>query len=262
MPSGLYIAASGMDASLVRQDVISNNLANLNTVGFKKNQSLDIAFPTYMIARVHDQKAKVLDGTVEVRPLIGFKGGGVVPQEIATDHSQGARLETKASLDFALTGEGYFFTALGPDGKTFLTRNGSFSLDADGRLVTADGLPVLGNNGEIFIDGSQVSADEEGNLTVDGKALDRLLIVKVKDEHQLFKVGHSLFQATAQNKLDMTPDDVQVQQGFLEQSNVNAIREMVQMIEVSRAYELNAKVVSLYDEVLGEAASQIGALRA
>jgi flagellar basal-body rod protein FlgG len=251
-----------MDSAIVRENVISNNLANLNTVGFKKNQSLDLAFPTYLIARIHDQKVKVMDGTAELRPTIGFKGGGVVPQEIASDHSQGAHLETLAPLDFALTGEGYFFTILGHDGKTFLTRNGSFSLDADGRLVTADGLPVMGRNGEIFIDGSQVTVDGEGNITVDGKALDQLLVAKVKDEHQLYKVGHSLFQATPQNKLDLAPDDVQVQQGFLEQSNVNAIREMVQMIEVSRSYELNAKVVSLYDEVLGQAAAQIGSLRA
>jgi flagellar basal-body rod protein FlgG len=233
----------------------------LNTVGFKKNQSLDLAFPTYLIARIHDQKVKVMDETAELRPTIGFKGGGVVPQEIATDYSQGAHLETKAPLDFALTGEGDFFMVLGHDGKTFLTRNGSFSLDADGRLVTADGLPVLGRNGEIFIDGAQVTADSEGNLTVDGKALDQLLIARVQDEHQLYKVGHSLFQATSQNKLDLAPDDVQVQQGFLEQSNVNAIREMIQMIEVSRSYELNAKVVSLYDDVLGQAAAQIGSLR-
>jgi flagellar basal-body rod protein FlgG len=250
-----------MDSAIVRENVISNNLANLNTVGFKKNQSLDLAFPTYLIARIHDQKVKVMDGTAELRPTIGFKGGGVVPQEIATDYSQGAHLETKAPLDFALTGEGDFFMVLGHDGKTFLTRNGSFSLDADGRLVTADGLPVLGRNGEIFIDGAQVTADSEGNLTVDGKALDQLLIARVQDEHQLYKVGHSLFQATSQNKLDLAPDDVQVQQGFLEQSNVNAIREMIQMIEVSRSYELNAKVVSLYDDVLGQAAAQIGSLR-
>lgn len=262
MPSGLYIAASGMDATMNRENVISNNLANVNTVGFKKNQAVDIAFPTYLIARIHDQKMKVMDGTAEVRPTLGFMGGGVVPQEISTDYSQGSRLQTKAPLDFALTGEGYFFSVLGPDGKTFLTRNGSFSLDANERLVTADGLPVMGHNGEIYIDGSQVTADEEGNLTVDGKALDQLLIVKVKDENQMYKVGHSLFQATPQNKLDMAPEDIQVQQGFLEQSNVNAIREMVQMIEVSRSYELNAKVVSLYDQILGEAASQIGSLRA
>jgi flagellar basal-body rod protein FlgG len=120
----------------------------------------------------------------------------------------------------------------------------------------------MGHNGEITIDGSTVSADEEGNLTVDGKAQDQLLIVKVKDQNQLFKVGHSLFEATPQNKIDMSPDDIQVQQGFLEQSNVNSITEMVNMIEVQRSYEQNAKIISMYDQVLGEASSQIGSLRA
>ena len=261
MPSGLYIAASGMDSTMTRENVISNNLANVSTVGFKQNRAVDIAFPTYMIARIHDQKMKVMDGTAELRPNIGFMGGGVIPQEVATDYSQGSRLETKNQLDFALTGPG-FFSVLSPEGKTYLTRAGSFNLDSNGRLVTEDGLPVLGHNGEIYIDGSKVTADEEGNLTVDGKAQDQLLIVTVKDQNQLYKVGHSLFQATPQNKIDMSPDGIQVQQGFLEQSNVNAIREMVNMIEVSRSYELNAKIVSLYDQVLGEASSQIGALRA
>ncbi len=261
MPSGLYIAASGMDSTITRENVISNNLANLSTVGFKQNRAVDVAFPTYLIARLHDQKMKVMDGTAELRPNIGFMGGGVVPQEVATDYSQGSRLATNNPLDFALTGPG-FFSVLSPEGKTFLTRAGSFSLDGNGRLVTEDGLPVLGHNGEIYIDGTKVTADEEGNLTVDGKALDQLLVVRVRDENQLFKVGHSLFEATPQNKIDMSPDDIQVQQGFLEQSNVNAIREMVNMIEVSRSYDLNAKVVSLYDQVLGEASSQIGALRA
>jgi flagellar basal-body rod protein FlgF len=262
MPSGLYIAASGMDATVTRENVISNNLANLNTVGFKQNRAVDVAFPSYLIARLHDQRMKVLDGTAELRPNIGIMGGGVIPQEIATDYSQGERVETKSPFDFALTGSGYFFSILGTDGKTFLTRDGSFSLDGNGRLVTKDGLPVLGHNGEIFVDGSQVTADEEGNITVDGKALDQLLIVKVKDENQMYKMGHSLFQATAQNKIDLAPDDIQVQQGFLEKSNVNAIREMVNMIEVARSYELNARVVSLYDQILGQASSQIGSLRA
>src|SRR5260221_10028451 len=142
MPSGLYIAASGMDSTITRENVISNNLANLSTVGFKQNRAVDIAFPTHLIARVHDQRMKVMDGTTEVRPNIGFMGGGVVPQEIATDYSQGSRLETKNPLDFALTGPG-FFSILSPEGKTLLTRAGSFSLDANGRLVTQDGLPVL-----------------------------------------------------------------------------------------------------------------------
>ena len=261
MPSGLYIAASGMDSTITRENVIANNLANSSTVGFKQNRAVDVAFPTYMIARLHDQKMKVMDGTAELRPNIGFMGGGVIPQEVATDYSQGSRLETKNPLDFALTGPG-FFTVLSPEGKTYLTRAGSFSLDANGTLVTQDGLPVMGHNGEITIDGSTVSADEEGNLTVDGKAQDQLLVVKVKDQNQLFKVGHSLFEATPQNKIDMSPDDIQVQQGFLEQSNVNSITEMVNMIEVQRSYEQNAKIISMYDQVLGEASSQIGSLRA
>jgi flagellar basal-body rod protein FlgG len=249
-----------MDSTLLRQNVISNNLANVDTIGFKQNRTADIAFPTYMIARLHDQRMNVLDGTVEVRPNIGFMGGGVVPQEVSIDHSQGAHLETKNPLDFALTGAGYF-SVLDPHGKTFLTRDGSFNLDGNGRLVTKDGLPVLGHNGEIYIDGTQVTVDEEGNITVDGKGLDQLLVVKVQDEGKLSKLGHSLFEVGANNKIDMAPDDIQVQQGFLEQSNVNSITEMVSMIDTYRSYELNSRIISTYDHLMNEAATQIGSLR-
>ena len=260
MPSGLYIEASGMDSTLLRQNVIANNLANVDTVGFKQNRTVDVAFPTYLIARLHDQKMNVLDGTAEVRPNIGVMGGGVVPQETATDYSQGAHLETKNPLDFALNGPG-FFSVLSPSGKTLLTRDGSFSLDGNGRLVTKDGLPVLGHNGEIYIDGSQVSTDEEGNITVDGKGLDQLLVVKVQDESKLTKVGHSLFEVASNNKVDMAPDGIQVQEGFLEQSNVNSIMEMVNMIETYRSYELNSRIISSYDHLMSEAATEIGSLK-
>jgi flagellar basal-body rod protein FlgF len=260
MPSGLYIAASGMDAALIQQNVIANNIANTSTVGFKQDRSVNIAFPTYLIARLHDQRMKAMDGTVELRPNIGVMGGGVIPQAVATDYSQGATLETNNPLDLALTGPGYF-SVLSPDGKTFLTRDGSFSLDGNGRLVTKDGLPVLGHNGEIYIDGTQVVVDREGNIQVDGKALDQLLVVKAQNENQLVKVGHSMFQALPPNKLDMAPDGIQVQQGFLEQSNVNSMTEMVNMIANYRSYEINARVISSYDDILNQASSQIGTLR-
>ncbi|HJT24994.1 MAG TPA: flagellar hook-basal body protein [bacterium] len=260
MPSGLYIAASGMDSTLARQSVIANNLANVSTIGFKQNRAVDEAFPTYLIARLHDQRMNVLDGTAELRPNIGFMGGGVIPQEITTDYSQGAHLDTKNPLDFALNGPG-FFSILNPDGKTLLTRDGNFSLDGNGRLVTQDGLPVLGHNGEIYIDGSQVTVDAEGNINVDGKALDQLLLVKVQDEGKLTKVGHSLFAIGPNNKVDMAPDDIRVEQGTLEQSNVNSVLEMVNMIDTYRSYELNSRIISTYDSMMNLAATQIGSLR-
>jgi len=259
MPGGLYIAASGMDAALNRQNVIANNMANLTTVGFKQNRSVDLAFPTHLFARIQDQHMKLLDGTSELRPTIGFMGGGVVPQEVATDYSQGPRVETKNPLDFALTGPG-FFAVKGPHGQTLLTRAGNFSLDGDGRLVTQDGYPVQGRASEIFIDGSQVTVDEEGNLSVDGKAQDQLRLVTVPDEAALQKAGHSLYSVPEGVKVNFEPDSVQVQQGFVEQSNVNGVREMVDMIDVARAYDLNAKIITTMDEVMTKAATSVGSM--
>lgn len=260
MPNALYIAASGMMANVSRQNVIAHNLANLDTAGYKRAASVDVAFPTYLIARIHDQRIRSLDGTLEVRPPIGVAGGGVIPQETVTDPSQGARLKTGNPLDFALTGPGYF-TVQSPEGPLLYTRNGAFSLDADGRLVTQDGYPVLGHNGEIFIDGTEVLVDGEGNITVDGKALDSLLVVRFADEARLERIGHSLFRVASAVPVDMAPEQLNVQQGFLEQSNVNAVREMVEMIALARSYELNARVLSLADQTLGLAVTEVGSLR-
>jgi len=248
-----------MDAAMSRQGVIANNLANLNTVGFKKDRAVDMAFPTHLFSRLSDQKMKVLDGAVELRPTIGFMGGGVVPQEVAVDHGQGPRLETNNPLDLSLTGQG-FFTVSGPNGRVYLTRGGNFSLDGEGRLVTQDGYPVLGRSGEIFIDGNQVDIDTEGNITVDDKPQDQLRIVKVSDEGSLQKAGHSLFSVPAGVQVDWAPEDIQVQQGSLEQSNVNSVREMVEMIDVARSYDLNARVVTTFDDVMNQAANKVGSM--
>jgi flagellar basal-body rod protein FlgF len=187
-------------------------------------------------------------------------GGGVIPVATPVDYSQGSRVQTQNPLDFALTGPG-FFTALNPDGKVLYTRDGSFNLDADGRLVTKDGLPVLGHNGQIFVDGKNLAVDQQGNITVDGKSVDQLSIVQIKNQDQLVKVGHSLFQANSALQVDKWPDNIVVQQGFLEQSNVNSVEEMVHMIDVTRSYENNSRVVSTYDNIMGQAASEIGTLR-
>jgi len=261
MPSGLYVAASGMNATMAQQDVIANNLANASTIGFKQNRAVDVAFPTYLVARLHDQQVKTMDGTAELRPNIGMQGGGVATQAVTTDFAQGSKLQTHNPLDFALSSNNQFFTVMSPNGKTFLTRDGSFDLDGNGRLVTKDGLPVMGHNGEIYIDGSQVAVDDEGNISVDDKKQDQLMIVQVGDENQMTKVGHSLFEAPPQAKVDKAPDNIQVQQGFLEQSNVSSMMEMVSMIDTYRAYELNTRIVSTYDHVMSEAASQIGTLK-
>lgn len=263
MIRGLYIAASGMDATLTQQNVISNNLANINTVGFKQGRALNVEFPTHLFARLHDQRLKTFDGSLEIRPQMGVVGGGVIPQEVATDYEQGSRFETHNKLDFALTGTGTYFVVQGPGGQTLYTRNGNFNLDADGRVVTQDGHPVMGHNGEIFIDGDEITVDAEGNIQVDGKELDALLVAKVADDRGLEKVGHSLFKATAGMAVDYAPDaeEILVQQGFLEQSNVNPVREMVQMIEAARLYELNARVISMYDNAMGRAALEVGSLR-
>jgi flagellar basal-body rod protein FlgG len=263
MPSGLYIAASGMNATIQQQNVIANNLANLNTTGFKGSSAVDVAFPTYLYTRLNDQYLKSLNGVQNLIQPIGLMGGGVDTEEVATDFAQGSMLQTKAPLDFAINGKG-FFTIQGPNGHLLYTRDGSFNLNSNGELVTKDGYPVLGHAGTIYINsnGHKIVVDSQGDISVDNQPIDQLQISNISNLNRLVKLGHSLYEVPQGDFVNFEPNHVQVEQGYLEQSNVNGIQEMVSMIAAYRSYETNAKVVSMYDEIMGDAATQVGDINA
>lgn len=244
MIRGIYSAASGMVAESIRNDSIANNLANVNTAGFKRDVAVNRDFASVLIKRINDGEPQD----------IGTLGSGTQIDEIATIHSGGAVRQTGNDFDLALDGKGYFVIQT-PNGLRY-TRNGSFSKNAQGQLVTADGNRVMGQNGPITIDGGKMTVSGDGRISVDGLEVNRIRVVDFADERQLTKEGASLFIAPAGTQPQQS--SATVNQGYLEMSNVNIVSEMINMISGFRAYEVNGKAVQAHDQLLDKAVNEVG----
>lgn len=251
MIRGLYTSASGMLAEMVRNDVTSNNLANVNTTGYKKDTAIFKSFPEMLIQRIYDNKA----GEPNNAPVIGSLGTGAVVDEVFTNYEQGPLKETSNPFDLAIQGEGYFVVQ-NANG-TFYTRNGSFTLDGQGYLVNSDGAYLMGQNGRIRIgNADNVVVDEAGNVSENGNRIDTIRTVTIANQNDARKIGDSLF--TSQQATNGITGSIK--QKFLEASNVNVVNEMVSMITVMRAYEANQKIISAHDQTL-EQAIQVGSVK-
>ncbi|MGI6148863.1 MAG: flagellar basal-body rod protein FlgF [Firmicutes bacterium] len=245
MLRGLYTAASGMLVQTARMDMLSNNLANVDTAGFQRQAPHIYAFPEMLISRVHN-------GT---SVPIGRLGTGAAVNGDRSSFLPGALRSTGNPLDAALVGPG-FFAVETPEGPRY-TRDGRFTTNASGWLVTLDGHRVRGERGPILINGTDVVIDGTGQVLVDGRFVDKLLVVEFTDRDGLLRRGANLYEATPEAGPPFRYRDTTVVQGAVEMANVNVIREMVNLISVQRAYEANAKVVQAYDETLGKAVNEI-----
>ncbi|MDA8234913.1 MAG: flagellar basal-body rod protein FlgF [Clostridia bacterium] len=255
MIRGLYTAGSGMVVEANRNDTIANNLANVNTNGYKKDIATFRSFPEMLIRRLNDPGGGPgANLAANQFPIVGTLGTGAVVDEIYTAHTIGSLKQTGAGLDLALGSDGYFVVNTA-QGERY-TRNGSFKLDAQGYMVTSEGNRVMGQAGAIRIQGGNVSVDESGIITVDGNRVDTLRVVDFADKRALTKTGDSLFSGNGA----AVPQQVKVLQGFQETSNVNPITEMVNMITVMRSYEANQKAVQSHDNLLGKAVNEVGRL--
>lgn len=253
MIRGWYIGASGMNAQQNRLDAISNNLANVDTTGFKKEIPVSKTFSELLLRRAEADGVHVTPfGSTDQAPIIGSIGLGVETNELYTDFSQGSFKSTDTSTDFALGGKG-FFVVQTPDGERF-TRNGNFHLGKEGILLTKEGYPVLGENGPISVPDTKFIVNQDGMIvTKENEQVDRLKIVEFDNDRYLKKQGSSLW-----NKNEISGDyhiaegkeRPRVLQGYTETSNVNVVNEMVQMIEVNRAYEANQKSVQSQDSMM------------
>ena len=250
MIRGIYSSASGMLAESLRTDVISNNLANVNTAGYKKDVAVTKDFASLLISRINDHPTA---------PNIGNLGVGVMVDEVATMHTSGMTRGTGNDFDLAIDGKGYF-TVETPAGVRY-TRNGTFTKNALGELITQNGYRVMGENGPIQVEGNgdraKMTVSEDGRVSVDGVEVDRLQLVEFVEEKQLVKEGGSLFNA---NGAQGQPATGGVRQGYLEMANVNVVSEMVNLIANYRAYEVNAKTVQAHDQLLNRAVNDVGKL--
>ncbi|GAB4336190.1 MAG: flagellar basal-body rod protein FlgF [Calditrichia bacterium] len=232
MIKGLHIAKAGMLPQQRRLEVNANNLANMNTIGYKKDK-------VYFRNLINEKLSEETDND-----QAAANTGAVV-----TDFTRGSFKETGNPFDLAIDGEG-FFVINTPKGE-FYTRNGNFSLNPEGRLITADGYSVMGNSGEIQINGTDIRITDNGTIMVDGQNVDALRIVKFEDPTQIIKMGSSYFsQAEGADVIDMDASEIKIRTGFLEGSNVSGMEEMVSMIELYHQFEMGQKVIASQNQTL------------
>jgi flagellar basal-body rod protein FlgF len=276
---GLYTGGSGMITQQDRLDTISNNLANVDLTGYKKDTAIQKAFPELLLRRMGDNGTYVFPfGSVETSPIVGRLGTGVETNEIFTNFTQGAFKQTENPFDMAIEGKGFMSVATG-NGEAY-TRNGAFVLSNDGYLVTMNGDRVLGENGPIKLKKNNFIIDQDGvvyqnarfaqdenrlvslqeNEWEDTERVDRLKLVDFESTRYLKKQGESYWKATDDSGEAQIIDEgsrPKLRQGFLETSNVNPVTEMVEMIEVNRSYEANQKMIQTEDSLLGRLLNEV-----
>jgi flagellar basal-body rod protein FlgG len=252
MLRGLYAAVSGLRLQQQKQETAANNLVNLEAAGYKREQSMGKAFSQILLQEVNGERVQ------------GKVTPGVTLDEVVTDFQRGNIVKTGRLLDFAITGRG-FFTFRGDDGSDFYSRNGEFTVDENGFLVSSTGEKVIGVNaatgmieaielgeGELSISGGSLFLDQE-------KKYD-LLIVDFADYKLLQKQGPNRFTVTGgQGRRRI--DAPEVVHGNIEKSNVDINEEMVKMLEIQHKYQMDQRVVRFIDDTLQKAVNEVGSLR-
>lgn len=259
MLKGLYTIHTGLRNEQNRMDIMTNNLANASTVGFKKEGSTSQAFSDIFAYKVKDTSVGV-----ENIQRIGINNPGVKIGENYTDYSQGSFRITNNTFDLALSGEGFFaveYMNNAGEIDTKYTRAGNFTLDIDGFLMTKDGDYVLSSNDQrIQVDTlNDAKIDENGNIYQDGRLVAKIKVVDFQDYNYLEKYGDTYYQPV--EGAELTESNAKVISGYLEMSNVQVVTEMVNMISITRAYETNQKIMQTYDSSLEIAVNQLGKLQ-
>ncbi|KNY27329.1 flagellar basal-body rod protein FlgG [Pseudobacteroides cellulosolvens] len=259
MMRALWTAGGGMQAQQFNVDVISNNLANVNTTGYKKERAefKDLLYETV-------NRAYMLEGTG--KPVNLQVGHGAAPVATVKNFSSGNLEKTENALDFAINGDA-FFTIRSATGEAVFTRDGSFKLsvtDQGNMLTTSDGLQVLDDAGNpiiLNIDTAKLNVTSSGELTyIDENGAtaslgQKIAMVKFPNKQGLESIGNNLFRQNSASGAPVLDEELaersSLQQGYLESSNVQVVEEMVKLIVAQRAYEINSKAIQSADEMLG-----------
>ncbi len=285
MIRGLYTGANGMISQQVRMDVVANNLANVDKTAFKRDTTVFKTFPEMLLHRFsEDGVGKTPMGSFDTAPVVGKLGFGAEVNEVYTRFEQGAVKKTDNVFDLMLQDQPgnenpAFFTVQTNRGER-LTRGGNFVLDRNGFVVTPQGFPLLGEKGPIRVNQGNFLVKENGEVYINARIgtspkdginpsenrydeplmVDRLKIRTVEQPRHLDKEGDSFYSDTPESGEPIAiPEKYspQILQGFLETSNVSVVTEMVEMIEVNRAYEANAKTLQTQDQLLGRLINEV-----
>jgi len=244
MLKGIYTAASGMNYLQLKQEVNANNLANVNTTGFKKDN---------VFRRLLKSKEDILRMN-----KTDFANLELV-DEVHTDFKQGSFRVTDNPLDLAINGSG-FFAVQTPNGIRY-TRNGSFMLNQNRELITSNGYPVMGIGGPVVINGNDVFIGDDGSVLVDGNVVNVLSIIDFPKPYELVKLGDGLYNDPNNNGFNQTINNFKIRQGVLEESNVNIVNEMVALIETSREFEAGQRSIHIQDSTLDRAVNEVGRIQ-
>ncbi|MFA6978841.1 MAG: flagellar hook basal-body protein [Ignavibacteriaceae bacterium] len=233
MVNGIYNVARSLNTKVKSIDVLANNLANINSTGFKKQ----VPFQEYL-----------------------DKNGEIAVKQ-TTDYGQGEVILSANPLDLAISGDGYFLVKT--ENGTELTRNGKFHISEDGFMVNGNGDKVLGNNGEISFgdlmdaDNPSISISKTGEIKIGETNVDSLVIAKLENPQEAIRTSSSNFAVADDNYSVASPQNYEIVQGYLEESNVNPILEMQTMIETNKDYESAYKIMRYLDQTM-EKSNQIG----
>ncbi len=253
MVRGLYTAAMGMNVQAQRLDIVSNDLANAGTTGYKKDVAVVSSFKEEYIARLNDSQNFKPNNAI-----IGKITYGAKVDEVYTDFTQGSVVPTSSATDLAIQGDG-FFTIQTPNGLAY-TRDGNFEINQYGQLVTLEGYLVMGQEGPIefgedyFTQAGSIVVQNNGDIYLGGAYIDTLDMASFTDNRSLTKLGDNLYTSNGE-RTEFTGSLIQ---NFLETSNVNTVSAMVDMITVARAYETNQKMIQTQDNLLGKAVNELG----
>ena len=233
MLNGLFSNFSGKFVNSRRLEIISNNIANVSTPGFK------VSRPVFNAFTGEDESGNEMLQNTSVSMYDSYLNFSAAPL-----------LETGNNFDFAIEGEGFFVVST-KDGPMY-TRNGQFTISTDKKLVTASGDPVLGKGGEINVDGNQINVESDGSVFVDKTFVDTIKLVDFEDKKYIRNYGKNLFINTKEGSAEIVPENSTIRQGYYEASNVDIMREMIEMIHTVRAYEAYTKIGESLDDVLGK----------
>lgn len=275
---GFYTAAAGMIAEQRRVEMLTNNIANANTPGYKADEAALRAFPELLLSRLEKETIPAKEPRSFFKATtIGPIHTGVYMQELVPDFSQGDIKETGQPTDLALvngtvpvdaeTGRkgALFFVVQNANGDVRYTRNGNFTLDAEGYLTTNDGFYVLDeNNSRIRLTGTDFTVAPDGTIRENNVRVARLNVAFAANPNAVVKEGNGLFRSengllpSAIGNANVT---YELKQRFLERSNVDVARSMTDMLSAYRAFEANQKILQAYDRSMDKAVNEIGRLR-
>ena len=242
MSGAIYKAGAGAILQQMRLDVYANNLANINTTGFKADQ------PTFRFDPA-DAPSETGGPSESISPY-------ALPLEYVTQFDSGPLKNTGSPLDVAILGEG-FIEIQTPEGTRY-TRNGHLTINEDGVLSSSQGWPVIGQGGEIAIEGSRIDFGEDGEISVDGEVVGALRVVAFDRPELLQKSGDTLFHTPNADAGIRDAQDYRIIQASVEGSNVDAIRTMTEIIDTLRVFQTYQKAIRTADEVTSKTVNQVG----